>query len=97
MNRTVEKGKTLLVDGPASVSVISGKVEVFGFSVKDAGRIVIREGKRLPFAVLEKADFDILAPATTVGEYNEMLAEDGENVDADIDAACENIEELELE
>lgn len=60
MNRTVEKGKTLLVDGPASVSVVSGKVEVFGFSVKDAGKIVIREGKRLPFAVLEKTDFDII-------------------------------------
>jgi len=59
MNRTVERGKALLVDGPASVSVISGKVEVFGFSVKDVSRIVIREGKRLPFAVLEAANFDI--------------------------------------
>jgi hypothetical protein len=60
MNRTVERGKTLLVDGPASVSVVSGKVEAFGFSVKDARRIVIREGKRLPLAVLETTNFDIL-------------------------------------
>jgi polynucleotide 5'-hydroxyl-kinase GRC3/NOL9 len=59
MNRTVERGKTLLVDGPASVLVVSGRVEVFGFSVKDASRIVIREGKRLPFAVLETTNFDI--------------------------------------
>ena len=59
MNRTVERNKTLLVDGPASVSVISGKVEVFGFSVKNASRIVIREGKRLPFNVEETASFDI--------------------------------------
>jgi polynucleotide 5'-hydroxyl-kinase GRC3/NOL9 len=59
MNRTVEMSKTLLVDGPASVLVVSGKVEVFGFSVKNAGRIVIREGKRLPFAVAEAANFDI--------------------------------------
>jgi polynucleotide 5'-hydroxyl-kinase GRC3/NOL9 len=59
MNRTVEGGKTLLVDGPASVLVVSGKVEVFGFSVKDVNRIVIREGKRLPFAVLETTNFDI--------------------------------------
>jgi polynucleotide 5'-hydroxyl-kinase GRC3/NOL9 len=55
----VESGKTLLVDGPASVLVVSGRVEVFGFSVKDASRIVIREGKRLPFAVLETTNFDI--------------------------------------
>jgi polynucleotide 5'-hydroxyl-kinase GRC3/NOL9 len=47
------------VDGPASVLVVSGRVEVFGFSVKDASRIVIREGKRLPFAVLETTNFDI--------------------------------------
>jgi polynucleotide 5'-hydroxyl-kinase GRC3/NOL9 len=59
MNRTVERSKTLLVDGPASVLVVSGKVEVFGFSVKKASRIVIREGKRLPLAVLETANFDI--------------------------------------
>jgi polynucleotide 5'-hydroxyl-kinase GRC3/NOL9 len=59
MNRTVESAKTLLVDGPASVLVVSGRVEVFGFSVKDAGRIVIREGKRLPLAVLETTNFDI--------------------------------------
>ena len=59
MNRTVERDKTLLVDGPASVSVVSGKVEVFGFSMKNASRIVIREGKRLPFNVKETACFDI--------------------------------------
>jgi polynucleotide 5'-hydroxyl-kinase GRC3/NOL9 len=59
MNRMVESDKTLLVDGPASVLVVSGRVEVFGFSVKDASKIVIREGKRLPFAVLETTNFDI--------------------------------------
>lgn len=60
MNRTVERGKTLLADGPASVSVNSGKVEAFGFSVKNANKIVIRDGKRLPLAVLETANFDVL-------------------------------------
>jgi polynucleotide 5'-hydroxyl-kinase GRC3/NOL9 len=59
MNRTVEKGKTLLVDGPASVLVTSGKVEVFGSAMGTAGKVVIREGKRLPFVVEEKATFDI--------------------------------------
>ena len=59
MNRTVEKGKTLLVDGPASVIATSGKVEVFGSIMSSAKKIVIREGKRLPFVVEEKATFDI--------------------------------------
>lgn len=59
MNRTVESGKTLLVDGPASVAVVSGKVEVFGFLLKNEHKIVIREGKRLPFAVKETTKFDI--------------------------------------
>jgi polynucleotide 5'-hydroxyl-kinase GRC3/NOL9 len=59
LNKQVDKGKTLLVDGPASVTVASGKVEVFGFQPKNNSRIVIREGKRLPFAVEETASFSI--------------------------------------
>ena len=59
MKKTVEKGKTLLVDGPASVTVLSGKAEVFGFQISDARKIVIREGKRLPFTVQETASFDL--------------------------------------
>jgi polynucleotide 5'-hydroxyl-kinase GRC3/NOL9 len=60
MNRKVESGKTLLVDGPASVEVVSGKVEAFGFMLGGSGKIVIREGKRLPFVVKKTATFNIL-------------------------------------
>ena len=49
----------MLVDGPASVQVISGKTEVFGYQIKHAARIVVREGKRLPFFVFEKTVFDV--------------------------------------
>jgi polynucleotide 5'-hydroxyl-kinase GRC3/NOL9 len=59
MIKTVENGKTLLVDGPASVIVTSGKVEVFGSIMGNTRKVVIREGKRLPFAVEEKATFDV--------------------------------------
>jgi polynucleotide 5'-hydroxyl-kinase GRC3/NOL9 len=59
MIQTVENGKTLLVDGPASVTVTSGKVEVFGSIVGGTSKVVIREGKRLPFAVEEKATLNI--------------------------------------
>ncbi|MCW3995365.1 MAG: Clp1/GlmU family protein [Candidatus Bathyarchaeota archaeon] len=59
MQQIVESNKTLLVDGPASVRLTSGKAEVFGYHIKVAHRIVVRQGKRLPFYVLEKAVFDV--------------------------------------
>jgi polynucleotide 5'-hydroxyl-kinase GRC3/NOL9 len=75
MIRTVEKGKTLLIDGPASVIVTSGKVEVFCFVVGDASKVVIREGKRLPFVVEEKATFDI-----SLGENANVEEVDGNTI-----------------
>jgi len=59
MNVTVEVGKTFLVDGPASVTLVSGKTEVFGYDLKAMGKVVIRDGKRMPFAVKEKATFEV--------------------------------------
>lgn len=71
LNKIVEQGKTLLVAGPAAVSVISGRAEVLGFSVNDKQRVVIREGKQLPFFVEEKAVFDIsLGENATVEEVD---------------------------
>ncbi len=75
MKQAVDKGKTLLVDGAASVAIVSGEAEVFGFSVKGAGRIVIREGKRLPFAVSEKAEFDVV-----LGENASVEEVDGNTI-----------------
>jgi polynucleotide 5'-hydroxyl-kinase GRC3/NOL9 len=70
LKQTVESGKTLLVDGPASVRLLSGKSEVLGFSVKDSRRIVIREGKRLPFFTVETASFDVsLGENASVEEF----------------------------
>ena len=59
MQQTVESNNTILVDGPASVRLVSGKVEVFGAQIKEMKRILIREGKRLPFFAREKAVFEI--------------------------------------
>ena len=71
MKQTVEAGKTLLVDGPASIIVVSGKAEVFGYLVKENQRTVVREGKRLPFFVLEKADFNLsLGPNASILEFD---------------------------
>jgi polynucleotide 5'-hydroxyl-kinase GRC3/NOL9 len=59
MKKIIEKDKTLLVDGPASVSILSGKAQVFGSPIRHNRRIIIRGGKRLPFAVEETANFEI--------------------------------------
>lgn len=56
----VEKGKTLLVDGPASVTLLSGETEILGADFKTSSKMVIREGKRVPLLIKEKAEFDLL-------------------------------------
>jgi len=57
---TVKKGKTLIVDGPASVSLLTGKVEVLGATVRTGEKVVVREGKRVPFEASKKAVFDLI-------------------------------------
>jgi len=45
----VSNGKTLLIDGPACVHLVSGSAEVLGAEIQSERRIIIRQGKRLPF------------------------------------------------
>jgi polynucleotide 5'-hydroxyl-kinase GRC3/NOL9 len=71
LQQTVESNKALLVDGPASVCVVSGKAEMFGYQLKQEAKILVREGKRLPFFVLEKAVFDVsLGANATIKEVD---------------------------
>ena len=75
MQHTVESNKTMLVDGPASVRLVTGKSEVFGYPMKETQRVLIRGGKRLPFFVIEKSTFDVSLGvnsgiAETVGNTN---------------------------
>lgn len=70
MRQVVRKGNTLLVDGPASVNLLSGETEILGAKFREGEKIVIRDGKRLPFEVIEKATFHMI-----LGEkasFNEM-------------------------
>ena len=60
MKHIVEKRKTLLVDGPASISLLSGKVSVLGAKFEVGEKTVIREGKRVPFGVRKKATFNLM-------------------------------------
>jgi len=84
LKRTVEAGKTLLVDGPASVILDTGVADILGAPVQAASRIVIREGKRFPFEIREKAEFDLMlgekaavdeAPGSTIPKTWEDAAD----------------------
>ncbi|HLN90055.1 MAG TPA: Clp1/GlmU family protein [Candidatus Binatia bacterium] len=59
MQQTVESNRTMLVDGPASARLVSGKAEVFGCLIKVGQRVIVREGKRLPFFAVEKSVLDV--------------------------------------
>jgi polynucleotide 5'-hydroxyl-kinase GRC3/NOL9 len=51
--------------------VNSGRVEVFGSAISGPGKVVIREGKRLPFAVQETALLDVsLGESGTIEEVD---------------------------
>jgi len=75
MKRIVEKGKTLLVNGPASVNIISGKISILGAALKVGEKTVIREGKRVPFGVRKRATFDLM-----LGEGSSFEEIDGDHV-----------------
>jgi polynucleotide 5'-hydroxyl-kinase GRC3/NOL9 len=63
LRQTIQPNKTLIVDGPASVQLVTGKAEVFGNPLKEMQRAVVREGKRTPFFVSETAVFEMVLGA----------------------------------
>ena len=48
MKHDMDEGKTLLVDGPASISLLSGEISVLGAPLQLEENLIVREGKRLP-------------------------------------------------
>jgi polynucleotide 5'-hydroxyl-kinase GRC3/NOL9 len=64
MKRKVRKSKTLLVDGPASVELVSGEAEVLSATFKKGDKVVIRDGKRVPFEVTKNTTFNLLIAET---------------------------------
>ena len=60
MKRTIDEGKILLVDGPASVSLLSGKLSVLGAPLRISEKLVVREGKRLPLWVKKKVTVELM-------------------------------------
>jgi len=75
MRLSVKEGRTLLVDGPASVSLLSGSVTVLGADLKVDSKVVVRNGKRLPFEVITDAEFEL-----TLSETSSLLEVDGSTI-----------------
>ncbi|RJS85604.1 hypothetical protein CW706_00925 [Candidatus Bathyarchaeota archaeon] len=59
MKRRVSERKILLIDGPASVYLISGKAEILGAEIKSGMKVVVRRGKRMPFEALSECEAEV--------------------------------------
>jgi len=56
----LEPGKTLLLDGPASALVVSGRVSIFGAELGPRRRVVARMGRRLPLEAVEPSELEVV-------------------------------------
>ncbi|MEM3565894.1 MAG: Clp1/GlmU family protein [Candidatus Bathyarchaeia archaeon] len=91
MDINVAVGKTLLVDGPASVTLVSGKAEVFGYTLRNMEKVVIRDGKRMPFYVKEPATFNI-----SLGESANVEEVEGNTIPPSWDKAYEELSTIQI-
>ncbi|MCW4019989.1 MAG: Clp1/GlmU family protein [Candidatus Bathyarchaeota archaeon] len=60
MKLKVEKEKTLLVDGPARIQLLSGKATVLGARVKAGEQVVVRRGKRMVLEALRGCKVELI-------------------------------------
>jgi len=74
-SRSFSEGKTLLIDGPASLLLLKGNVSILGATLKMGERIVIREGKRLPLEVKRPSLLDL-----RMGENASLTEVDGSTI-----------------
>ncbi len=89
MDKIIEKGTTLLVDGPASVTIISGKAQIFGYQAKPSYKVIIREGKRLPFSAEDTTHFSI-----STGANSKTTEIDGDTIPVSWKEAIDVLQEL---
>ncbi|KYH40639.1 MAG: hypothetical protein AYL32_010670 [Candidatus Bathyarchaeota archaeon B26-2] len=75
MRRGVKAGKTLLIDGPASITIISGKASVLGAPINPEEKVLVRYGKRMPLLFLEDSELEI-----SLGDSASITELDGDTV-----------------
>lgn len=64
MNKSVNKGNTILVHGPASVTLVKGKTSVLGAPLKIGKKVIVRLGKTIPFEADCDSTYDIILGET---------------------------------
>jgi len=90
MIKEIKTDKTLLVNGPASVHLISGETEILGAPLGVGETVVIRDGKCTPFYVKKESSFNI-----TRAEDSIVEEVDGDTIPASWQKAAEEILTLE--
>jgi polynucleotide 5'-hydroxyl-kinase GRC3/NOL9 len=86
MKQTIEKEKTLLVDGPARVDLLSGRGSVLGALLKTGENIVVRKGKRIPFWALRNSEVELV-----LGDSASYAETDGNSVPSSWREAADEI------
>jgi polynucleotide 5'-hydroxyl-kinase GRC3/NOL9 len=74
MKRIIDEEKILLIDGPASVSLLSGKLSVLGAPLRVREKLIVREGKRLPLWVKKRVTVELmLGEGASVNEVDDVI------------------------
>jgi polynucleotide 5'-hydroxyl-kinase GRC3/NOL9 len=88
--KEVKADRTLLVNGPASVRLVSGEAKIFDAPLNVGETSVVRDGKRVPFYVKKEASFDI-----THGKNSVVEDADGDTIPTSWHKTAEDILALE--
>lgn len=64
MRQSIERGKTLLVDGPACILLHSGALRSFGAPINVGSHIIVRRGRRIPLEAVEDSQIELLLGST---------------------------------
>jgi polynucleotide 5'-hydroxyl-kinase GRC3/NOL9 len=86
MRRIIEKGKTLLIGGPASIVIVSGKISALGAPLSANSPLIVRAGRSIPLLAEEDTTINL-----TLGEgaTSEEIA--GDTVPEDWKVSAENV------
>ena len=60
MHRAVDEGRTLLVSGSASVTLLKGKAKAIGATLLPKKKVVIKRGKTVPFEAAANSVFEVV-------------------------------------
>jgi polynucleotide 5'-hydroxyl-kinase GRC3/NOL9 len=86
MHRIIEKGKTLLVGGPVSIVVVTGKINALGALLSTNSQLIVRKGRFTPFFAEEDTTINL-----TLGEGATAEEIAGDTVPEDWKTSAEKV------